>query len=158
MRGRSDQRRQLHRSLHPITVDSPWHRVGIDLVGPIDRTDTGNAYIITCTDYFTKWPEAAAIPDKCATTVANFLFGLITRHGCPVIIQSDQGRELINQANSHLFDLTGIDHRISAAYHPQTNGLEERFNQTLVNMLKKLTEDKPNSWDQYIDPALFAYR
>ena len=41
-------------TLHSITVDCPWHRVGIDLVGPIDRTDTGNAYIIICTDYFTK--------------------------------------------------------------------------------------------------------
>ena len=57
----------------------------------------GNVYIITCSDYFTKWPEAAGIPDKSAKSVANFLFKLITRHGSPAIVQSDQGREFINQ-------------------------------------------------------------
>ena len=49
-------------------------------------------------------------------------------------------------------------HRISAAYHPQTNGLVERLNQTLVNMLTKLSGEKWDDWDDYIDAALFAYR
>lgn len=86
-----------HSKLHPVSVDSPWHRIGIDLVGPLPLTGNGNSYIITCSDYFTKWPEAAAIKDKSACSVAQFLFQLITRHGCPVIIQSDQGREFINK-------------------------------------------------------------
>ena len=145
-------------TLHPISVDSPWHRIGIDLIGPLPRTALGNIYIITCTDFFTKWPEASAIADKAALTVASFLFKLITRHGSPVIIQSDQGREFVNQVNDHLFKLSGVQHRISAAYHPQTNGLDERFNQTLVNALTKMTAEKPDEWDQYIDPILFAYR
>ena len=51
-------------TLHPISVDSPWHRIGIDLVGPLPHTASGNMYIITCTDFFTKWPEASAITDK----------------------------------------------------------------------------------------------
>ena len=84
-------------SLHPISVHSPWHRIGIDLVGPLPISKSGNSYIITCLDYFTKWPEAAAIPDKSAESVSNFLFKLITRHGSPVVIQSDQGREFVNQ-------------------------------------------------------------
>ena len=130
-------------------------RIGIDLVGPLPITNSGNLYILTCTDYLTKWPEAAAIPDKSALTVASVLFRLITRRGSPVITQ---GREFINEVNRHLFELTGVKHRISAAYHPQTNGLDERFNQTLVNALTKMTSDKPEQWDQYIDPVLFAYR
>ena len=67
------------------------HRIGIDLIGPLPLTTSGNSYIVTCSDYFTKWPEAAAIPDKSAATVAKFLYQLITRHGSPTIIQSDQG-------------------------------------------------------------------
>ncbi len=62
------------------------------------------------------------------------------------------------QINRNLFDMTGVDHRISAAYHPQTNGLVERFNQTLVNSLTKLAGEKTDEWDQYIDAILFAYR
>lgn len=87
-------------SLHPIGVDSPWHRIGIDLIGPLPLTKSGNSYIITCSDYFTKWPEAAAIPNKSANTVAKFLYQLITRHGSPVIIQSDQGREFVNNVRN----------------------------------------------------------
>lgn len=93
-----------------------------------------NAYIITCTD---------AITDKSALSVASFLFRLITRHGSPVIIQSDEGREFVNQVNKHLFELSGVQYRTSAAYHPQTNGLDEWFNRTLVNALTKMTRENP---------------
>ena len=54
--------------------------------------------------------------------------------------------------------MTGVEHRISAPYHPQTNGLDERFNQTLVNCLTKLVGEHQDKWDEYIDVALFAYR
>ena len=50
-----------------------------------------------------------------------------------------------------------MEHRISSPYHPQTNGLDERINQTLVRMLKKLVTTEED-WDQYIDTALYAYR
>ena len=118
----------------------------------------GNAYIITCTDFFTKWPEAAAIKDKSADCVAKFLFDVICRHGSPAIIQSDQGREFVNSINQNLFQLTGVEHKMSAAYHPQTNGLDERFNQTLVNTLTKMVDGKEEEWDKFINAALFAYR
>ncbi len=139
--------------LHSISVDGSWHRVGIDLVGPFPRTGSGNQYIITCSDYFTKWPEAAAIPDKTVCGVANFLFTLITRHGSPAIIQSDQGREFVNQLNKHLFELTWVKHRISTAYHTQTNRLDERFNQTLVNSLTKMTGESQTSGTSTLIPS-----
>ena len=50
--------------LHPIPMTKVWHRVGIDLVGPLPETKKGNKYIITLSDYYSKWPEAAAIPPK----------------------------------------------------------------------------------------------
>ena len=109
-------------TLHPIAVDSPWYRIGIDLVGPLPRSASGNAYIITATDYFTIWPEASAIPDRTATTVASFLFKLITRHGSPVIIQSDQGREFVNQVNKHLFELTGRKEEQKERQHKNQKG------------------------------------
>ncbi|KAL5500587.1 hypothetical protein EMCRGX_G012176 [Ephydatia muelleri] len=49
--------------LFPIPVHSPWHHVGIDFVGPISlKTTSGNSYILTVCDYFTKWVEAVALP------------------------------------------------------------------------------------------------
>ena len=71
----------------------------LDLVGPLACTEEGNKYIIVVTDYFTKWPEARAAPTKEAFHVANFLFDLFLRHGCPDITISDQGKEFCNQVN-----------------------------------------------------------
>ena len=88
----------------------------------------------------------------------SFLYKLICRHGCPEIIQSDQGREFVNQVQSHLFQLTGVNHRISSAYHPQMNGLDERMNQTITRVLSKYINDDQDDWDKLLDPILFAYR
>jgi len=80
------------------------------------------------------------------------------RYGCTEIVISDQGREFINQINEQLFKKFQTQHRISTAYHPQTNGLVERFNQTLQRSLIKMVNSEQNNWDQYIDGVLFAYR
>lgn len=59
-------------------------------------------------DYFTKWPEARAIPQKTAKCVADFVYWTITRNGCPQIQISDQGREFVNQVSKELNERTGI--------------------------------------------------
>ncbi|KAL5517002.1 hypothetical protein EMCRGX_G002466, partial [Ephydatia muelleri] len=128
------------------------------LIGPLPKTERGNCYIITLIDYFSKWPEAEPIADKTARTVAGFLYKIICRHGCTRVTISDQGREFVNRVNAVLFQMTGTEHRISTAYHPQTNGLVERYNQTLQRSLIKLCNDKQNDWDDLLDPVLFAYR
>eukprot|EP00731_Ephydatia_muelleri_P032631 Em0024g175a len=69
--------------LHPIPVRSEvWHQVEIDLVGPLTLTRNNNRFLVTCTDYFSKWPEAQALPSKCAEGIANFIYSLIARFGC----------------------------------------------------------------------------
>ena len=113
---------------------------------------------MTVTDYFSKWPEAKAIPTKEARHVAEFLYTLFMCHGfCPCVI-SDQGREFCNQITDCLFELTGTEHRVTSAYHPQSNGLAERFNQTLVDGLVKKAHDDQHNWDRHINSVLFAYR
>lgn len=74
------------------------------------------------------------------------------------MVISDQGREFVNQVSKDLFSITNTEHRISSAYHPQTNGLTERFNQTLQRALIKLVNNSQNNWDEKLDGILFAYR
>ena len=63
--------------LHPIPVTPKiWSQIGMDLIGPMPETPRGNKYIVTLTDYFTKWAEAAPLPDKTAIGVANFIFSV----------------------------------------------------------------------------------
>ena len=74
------------------------------------------------------------------------------------MIISDQGREFINQVSRHLFEMTNTEHRISSAYHPQSNGLVERYNQTLQRSFIKFVNNNQNDWDEKLDGVLFAYR
>ena len=78
--------------------------------------------------------EAKALPTKESSGVAQSLYSLICKHGVPKKVQSDQGREFVNSVNSHLFKITGVKHIITLAYHPQTNGLIEQFNQTFKGL------------------------
>lgn len=80
------------------------------------------------------------------------------RYGCTRVVISDQGREFVNKVNKRLFGMTKTQHRISSAYHPQTNGLVERFNQTLQRSLVKFVNENQNDWDDKLDGVLFAYR
>ena len=93
-------------SLHPIPVTDTWNKVGIDLI-TMPESSSGNRYCITLTDYFSKWAEAAPMPTKEAVHVANFLYKMFLRHGCPQEIISDQGREFCNQLVDLLEELTG---------------------------------------------------
>ena len=58
----------------------------------------------------------------------------------------------------NFFQLTGAEHRVTSAYHPQSNGLTERFNQTLKTTLMKLINDEQNDWDEHLPVILFSYR
>ena len=144
--------------LHPIPVTKVWHRVGIDLVGPLPETRQGNKYIITLIDHFLKWPEAAALPSKETADIASFLLDIFSRHGWPKIVQSNQGWEFVNKINSCLFEMTGVKQCISSAYHPQTNGLDEWLNQTLITTLKKVMDASSDDWDDHVSAALYTYR
>jgi len=82
----------------------------------------------------------------------------INRFGSTEFVISDQGREFVNQLSEQLFRLTNTRHKMSSAYHPQTNGLVERYNQTLQRSLVKLVNQQQNDWDDLLDGVLFAYR
>ena len=128
--------------LHPIRVGQPYNRVGMDLIRPLLVTKQNNQYIVIITKYLTKWPEVQPIPSKHAEYIAHhFHKEVICRHGCPKEILTDQGLEFQNQFFNSLCNLYGIRHKLSSAYHPQTNGLTERFNRTLCNSLTKLAHE-----------------
>jgi hypothetical protein len=109
-------------------------------------------------DYFTKWPEAKATPAATAEETVKFIYEeIICRHGCPQRILTDRGTHFKNKLVEGLTRKFEITHLFSTPYHPQTNGLVERFNRTLCEALAKLTEKEKN-WDDHIAPVLFAYR
>jgi hypothetical protein len=136
-----------------------FDRLSIDLVGPLPMTEDGNRYIVVAVDNLTRWVEASAIQEKTAKQVAEFLIThVFSRHGFPKAIQSDQGREFVNETMKAIQRETGMKWIMTSPYHPQANGLVERVNQTLVRKLKKLLDSNITAWDKILPLALFAYR
>jgi len=144
--------------LHPIPAYEPFYQIGIDIVGPLPRSTNGNRYIVVAIDYLTKWPEAKALSEATAENVATFIYeNIICQHGCPTKLLSDRGTHFNNKMIEELTKRFQIRHHFSTPYHPQTNGLVERFNRTLCEALAK-TATSTNEWDLFIAPILFAYR
>ena len=144
--------------LHSISVPTlAWSLVGIDIIGPCQETSSGNKYIVAATDHFTKYTEAAGIPDKSALSVANFIYTITCRLGCMDTIITDQGKEFVNEIMTQLTNRMGVEHRITSAYHPQTNGQRERDNRTLKDSLNKVANEYGNDWDFYIPGEFFSY-
>ena len=138
--------------------DHSFYRVGIDLVGPLTLSKSGNRYIVVAMDYLTKWPEVAAIPDKKASTVTEiFLENIVSRHGCPKEVLSDNIGEFMAEFDSVLQRIH-IDHRLTSTNHPQANGLVERFNGTLCAALRKCAAENTDDWDKWIPSILLGYR
>ncbi|KAM8945683.1 kynurenine formamidase [Pelodytes ibericus] len=90
--------------LQCIKVSDVWELVGIDLIGPLIKSNNGYSYILTATDYFSKWVEAFPMKTKSAAEVARNLCSMIYRHGCPKRILSDQGREFVNKCSQKIVD------------------------------------------------------
>ena len=139
-------------------MTGPFDRIGIDLVGPLPITQKGNKYVVVATDYLTHYTEAAPIPEKSAVLVASFLSRyIIKRHGAPLILQSDQGREFCNEMIKEYLQKINTKHAISSPYHPMSNGLVERTNQSLTAKIAKLTLERKNDWDDHVQAAVFGY-
>lgn len=142
----------------PIS-QTPFEMVAVDVLGPLPQTYEGNRYIIVFMDYFTKWPEATATSDqKADTTARTFIHDIISRHGCPLKLLSDRGTNFM----SHLIQSTcatlGVKKIETSPYHPQTDGMVEKFNSTLLQILSMYCEKNQRDWDIYLPLALFAYR
>lgn len=140
-------------------IDEPFHRVAVDLVGPITPISSkGNRYILTLVDYATRYPEAVPLRNIDTATVAEALMSIYSRVGLPKEMLTDRGSQFTSGVMKEVSRLLSLHHVTTTPYHPQCNGLVERFNGTLKKMLVKMCEERPADWDRYIDPLLFAYR
>ncbi|KAI3373157.1 hypothetical protein L3Q82_006488 [Scortum barcoo] len=126
-----------HAPLQQYQVGAPMKRVAVDILGPFPATERGNRYILVAMDYFTKWPEAYAVPDQSAATTAEHLVNeMFCRFGVPEELHSDQGRNFEAQVFAETCRRLGIKKTRTTPLHPQSDGLVERFNyRTLATQL-----------------------
>ena len=131
----------------PIDLFQRWE---IDIVGSLPMTENGNRYIIIMVDYFNRWPKDKPLRQANATSVVTFIYKeIVCRFGPPKVIQSDQGTYFVNQVIEQLTEKFRIKHSLLLTYHPQSNGLIERFNRTLCEGIVKVA-DTVLDWNKMI--------
>ena len=141
-----------------ITAGYPTQIMAIDLLGPLPESQQGNSYVMVVADYFTRWMEAIPIPNQEAATVTNKLVDeVFMRFSPPEQLHSDQGKQFESQLMAELCKLLHIKKTRTSPYHPQCDGMVERFNRTLLNMLAAHCEDHPWDWEQHVHKVCMAY-
>ena len=139
-------------------MGEPFTRIAMDMVGPLPVTRHGNRYILVVCDYATRYPEAFPMRKFTAPAVASRLVELFSRHGIPKEILTDQGTNFTSALLGELYKMLGVKPIKTTPYHPQTDGLVERFNQTLKQMLRKVINENGSDWDELLPYVLYAYR
>lgn len=145
--------------LQPVPPSSaPFEQVGIDLLGPFPRSSKGNRWVVICVDHLTRYCETAALPSATASEIAMFLLSyVILRHGPPRVVISDRGRQFTADVVKETLRLCSSSLRHSTSYHPQTNGLVERTNRTLANMMSMYVDSAHRNWDTVLPFVTYAF-
>ena len=115
--------------------------------------------MLVVTDYFTKWTESYAIPNQEAETVAEKLVSeFVCRFGVPRELHSDQGTNFESKVVAEVCKLLDIEKTRTSPLHPQSDGQVERFNRTLIEMLRSNLKASEEDWDLQLQPCMMAYR
>ncbi|UYV61833.1 hypothetical protein LAZ67_1006770 [Cordylochernes scorpioides] len=145
--------------LQPIpTANFPFERIGIDFVGPLPSTKNRKKWIIVLTDYYTRYAETRAVSEATVKEVSKFLVeDIFLRHGAPQYLISDRGSQFTSNLMKEVMKTCKIKHCFTTSYHPQTNGLTERLNRTLINMLSMYVNTDQKNWDEILPFITHAY-
>ena len=156
---RKSPRNSKKAPLLPIPVEGAFDRVAVDVLGPFPPSNMGNRYIVVFSDYLTRWCESFPVPSVEATVIARLLVDeIISRHGAPRVLLSDRGTNFLSKIVADVCKIFQIHKVNTSSYHPQTDGLVERFNSTLCQSLSMYVAKNQKDWDDFIPLILFAHR
>ena len=114
--------------------------VAVDILGPLPKTKDGNVYVLVASDYLTRWVEAYPIPNQEVVTVAKKLVDeMFCRFSTPEQLHSDQGCQFESELIAEVCRILKVHKTCTTPYHPQGDGLVERINRTLLNILATMT-------------------
>ena len=138
-----------------VPISRPWQMVAVDVLA-VPPSFNNNRYLLVIQDYFTKWVEAIPLPDQTTTRITNALVQVFSTYGMPEILHSDQGKNFESTLLQQTLATFGIHKSRTTAYHPEGDGMVERFNRSLLQMLRVYVDQA--DWEQYLPLMLFAYR
>eukprot|EP00253_Pinus_taeda_P035552 PITA_35552 len=143
-------------------LQSPWpfQQWGLDFVGEIHPSSSGqHKWILTATDYFTKWIEAIPCRQANDSIIMQFLeTNILSRFGCPEKIIADNATAFKSKRLINFFHKYHITLGHSTTYYPQGNGLAESSNKIMINIIKKVLEENKKNWHKKLVNALWVDR
>lgn len=146
--------------LKAIKVDAPFQQWGLDFIGEIVPNSNGqHKYILTATDYFTKWVEAVPTRKADGNVVIRFIEeNILSRFGCMRKIVTNNAATFRSYKMVQFYQNYGIQLIHSTAYYPQGHGLAESSNKNLARIIKKMLEQNKKAWDSHLKYALWVDR
>jgi transposase InsO family protein len=148
-----------HSQPPPVAIPVPAQRfthVNIDIVGPLPHSN-GYSHLLTIVDRCSRWPEALPLSSTTAAAcAAAFFHGWVSRFGLPSSLSSDRGPQFTSSVWLSLCSLLNISHTLTPAYHPQANGIVERFHRRLKDALRARTAG--SDWYHHLPWVLLSVR
>ena len=114
-----------------------------------------NRYLLVIQDYFTKWAEAIPLLDQTADRITKELTKVFTTFGVPDILHSDHGRNFESAILHQTLDVFGVMKSRTMAYHTQGDCMLERFNHSLLQMLRAYVQEEAD-WERFLPLVLYA--
>ena len=140
-------------------IDTPFKRVAVDIVGPIEpRSDKKSRYILTMIDFATRYPEAVALPSIETERVAEALIAMFSRVGIPSEMLMEHESRVTIEVMNEVSRLLSLQQLTTIPYRPYSKGPVERFHAMLKRVLLTMCAERPNDWDKYLPALLFAVR
>ena len=146
------QASKIHRHIKAPRATFPpvqhrFQHIHVDIVGPLPSS-LGSTHHLTVFDRFMDWPETSRV----------LLHGWITHFGTPSVITSDRGSQFVSELWRHFSTFLGVELHQTTAYHPQANGLVERFHRDLKASLRTRLKTTGDNWTDQLPWVLLGLR
>ena len=139
-----------------LPIGRPWQMVAIDIL-QVPVSINNNKYLLVIQDYFTKWADAIPLQNQRAVTISAEMVKVFCTYGIPDIVHSDQGQNFESTVFHQTLKAFGVEKSCTTTYHPEDDGMVERFNRSLLQLLRTYVE-KEEDWEKHLPLALYAYR
>lgn len=145
--------------LHPIpVVAGPFEHLQLDCVGPLVGAKSGSRYLLTIMCQVTRYPAAYPLRSITTRAIVRALTQFFSVFGIPKVVQTDQGSNFMSLVFAQVLRQLHIKHNKASAYHPQSQGVLERFHQTLKSLLRAYCMELGRDWEEGLPWLLLASR
>lgn len=144
--------------LKPISIEAHFQQWGLDFIGEINHTSSSqHKWILTETNYFTKWIESIPSKKCIESMIIEFLLNnIMSKFGCPRNLITNNAQAFKSHKMISFFNKYNIILSHSTAYYPQGNVLAESSNKSLIRIIKKLLQENKRSWHTKLKYALWV--